>query len=397
MVVLQSLRRSVGRQVKTCRRSLTPATLKSSSSIQYQYQPERGMAIDRQLTRGEYERGPGGRSSVAGINSSIFGGTGFLGKYLCFELGKTGHRVYLANRGDTEDVRQLKVAFDLGMFAHLPYHIQDSDSIKEVMEGTDVCVNMIGKYYETRHAVPVRSGNKSFVNFTFEEIHIDAPARLAKIAKEMGVERMVHVSALGADKDSASDWLRTKALGEEAVKAEFPEVTIVRPGPLFGPEDRLLNGFAMNADRLPFVPLIEGGQSLVQPAYVSDVADAITVLVEDTEGEFNGKVFELAGDEDFTWEELMQFTYDVTYQKPRILPISKEVAFAMGDLLGLLPKPIFTKDEILLNLSDRIITADENSGILTYKDLDITPTKMEDVAFRYLHRKLFFYQHASSK
>ena len=77
---------------------------------------------------------------------------------------------------------------------------------------------------------------------------------------------------------------------------------------------------------------------------------------------------------------------DVTYQKPRILTISKEVAFAMGDLLGLLPKPIFTKDEILLNLSDRIITADENSGILTYKDLDITPTKMEDVAFRYLHR-----------
>ena len=161
---------------------------------------------------------------------------------------------------------------------------------------------------------------------------------------------------------------------------------IVRPGPLFGPEDRLLNSFAMNADRLPFVPLIEGGQSLVQPAYVSDVADAITALVEDTEGEYNGKVFELAGEEDFTWEELMQFTYDVTYQKPRILPISKEVAFAMGDLLGLLPKPIFTKDEILLNLSDRILKADKDSGILTFKDLDVTPTKMEDVAFRYLHR-----------
>lgn len=376
MVVFQSVRRSVSRHFKS-----------PSSSQKYQYQIQRGMAIDKQLIRGEYEKGPGGRSSIAGINSSIFGGTGFLGKYLCFELGKTGHRVYLANRGDTEDVRQLKVAFDLGMFAHLPYHIQDEDSIKEVTEGTDVCVNMIGKYYETRHAVPVRSsGNKSFVNFTFEEIHIDAPLRLAKIAKEMGVERMIHVSALGADKDSPSDWLRTKALGEEAVKAEFPEVVIVRPGPLFGPEDRLLNSFAMNADRLPFVPLIEGGQSLVQPAYVSDVADAITALVEDTEGEYNGKVFELAGEEDFTWEELMQFTYDVTYQKPRILPVSKEIAFAMGDLLGLLPKPIFTKDEILLNLSDRILEADEKSGILTFKDLEITPTKMEDVAFRYLHR-----------
>lgn len=149
---------------------------------------------------------------MAGFNTSLFGGTGFLGKYLQFELGKVGTRLWLANRGDEQDVRQYKVAFDLGQWASVPYSIRDEDSIKRVLEGSDIAINCIGKYYDTKHMIPYqrRGGKLSNVNFPLEEIHIEAPARLAELAKSVGVERFLHVSALGADEDSPIRFLSTK-------------------------------------------------------------------------------------------------------------------------------------------------------------------------------------------
>ncbi|GAB5037056.1 nadh dehydrogenase [Nannochloropsis oceanica] len=193
-----------------------------------------------QLEKGFKDFGPGGRSSVAGITASLFGGTGFLGKYLQFEMGKVGYRLYLANRGDEQDVRPFKVAFDLGQWASIPYSIRDEDSIKRVLEGSDVAINCIGKYYDTKHMIPYhrnRGGKLSNVNFPLEEIHIEAPARLAEVAKSVGVEHFLHVSALGADPESNVRWLATKGKGEEALKSVFPTATIVRPGRLFGPEE----------------------------------------------------------------------------------------------------------------------------------------------------------------
>ena len=128
------------------RRATTAAAkaAKASKSTHTQTRRALGIFAPHKLERGYNEFGPGGRSSVAGFNTSLFGGTGFLGKYLQFELGKVGTRLWLANRGDEQDVRQYKVAFDLGQWASVPYSIRDEDSIKRVLEGSDVAINCIG-------------------------------------------------------------------------------------------------------------------------------------------------------------------------------------------------------------------------------------------------------------
>lgn len=337
-----------------------------------------------QLEKGFKEFGPGGRSSVAGITASLFGGTGFLGKYLQFELGKVGYRLYLANRGDEQDVRPFKVAFDLGQWASIPYSLRDEDSIKRVLEGSDVVINCIGKYYDTKHMIPYqrRGGKLSNVNFPLEEIHIEAPAKLAEIAKSVGVEHFLHVSALGADSESNVRWLATKGKGEEALKSVFPKATIVRPGRLFGPEDRLLNWFAQAADA-GVVPLFNGGEALLQPTYVSDVVDAMVKIIEDPE-DYEGKTFELAGENNFTWRELMDFTMDITYQKPNVVDLPLAVGEVTSLVLEQLPNPVLTVDDAKLMSTDVIL--EPSSKAMTFKDLGIKPTPLEKVAFNYLYR-----------
>ncbi|TFJ86378.1 hypothetical protein NSK_002586 [Nannochloropsis salina CCMP1776] len=337
------------------------------------------------LEQGFKEFGPGGRSSVAGITASLFGGTGFLGKYLQFELGKTGFRLYLANRGDEQDVRAYKVAFDLGQWASVPYSLRDEDSVKRVLEGSDIAINCIGKYYDTKHLVPHRdaSGKLSNVNFSLEEVHIEAPAKLAELAKSVGVSHFLHVSALGADKDSSVRWLATKGQGEEALKSVFPRATIVRPGRLFGPEDRLLNWFAQNAASFGVIPLFNSGNALLQPTYASDVVDAMVKIIEDPE-DYEGKTFELAGEHNFTWRELMDFTFDITYQKPRVVDLPLAVGEMAAFGLSQLPNPLLTIDDAKLMSTDVIL--EPSSSAMTFQDLHIKPTPLEKVAFNYLYR-----------
>lgn len=272
-------------------------------------------------------------------------------------------------------------------WASVPYSLRDEDSIKRVLEGTDVVVNLVGKHYDTKHLVPsarTAEGRLSNVNFALEEVQAEAPAKLARLAKAVGVERFIHVSALGADAASDVRWLRTKGEGEQRLKEAFPTATIVRPGRLFGPEDRLLNWFATNAQAFGVVPLFNGGDALLQPTYVSDVVDAVVKLVEEgEEAGYDGKVVELANPTNFTWRELMDFTYDVrsvlcvsppgsllslfvlvggrssfsdagvqwclwpsttqvTWQKPRVVDLPQGVGEMAATVLQQFPNPILT-------------------------------------------------------
>mmetsp|Transcript_12571 Transcript_12571/g.16507 ORF Transcript_12571/g.16507 Transcript_12571/m.16507 type:complete len:428 (+) Transcript_12571:53-1336(+) len=322
-----------------------------------------------------------------GITATVFGAGGFLGRYVCQGLANMNARAYLPNRGCEMELRHLKPLFDqncLGQVAFPFYSPRDDDSIRAAMAKSDIVINLIGKYYQPKHVVPVRkiNGKPSRINYTFEEMNVEIPAKIARFAKEMGIRRVIHVSALSSDKESTSDFARTKAEGEEAVKAEFPSAVVVRPAIMYGPEDRFLNWFATAAEKSRFIPLVNGGSPLVQPVYVTDVAKAIEKIVVDAK--YDGKTFDLAGEEDYTWKEVAEFVYDITEQKHRLVNMPGAMAEKLGEFTQELAHPVWTKDIAIQQSVDNIL--DPDSPNLTFADLDIKPRSMEDVAFYFLHR-----------
>jgi len=322
-----------------------------------------------------------------GITATVFGAGGFLGRYVCQNIGAAGVRAYIPNRGCEMELRHLKPMFDqytLGQVAFPFYHPNDDDSIRRALEKSDIVINMIGKYYQTKHVLPFlrKNGKESRINYTFHDMNVDIPSRIARIAKELGIERMVHVSALASDVNSPSDWARTKAEGEAAVRSIFPDAVIVRPSIMFGPEDRFLNWFATAAEKYPFVPLVNGGSPLVQPVYVQDVAKAVALVVQDDQ--WDGRTLDLAGKEDYTWKEVAQFVYDITGQKVRLINFPANMAEKLGEFSQQLPGPVWTKDIAIQQTVDNVL--DPVTPNVTFEDLGIQPEIMERVAFHWLHR-----------
>ncbi|KAJ8612448.1 hypothetical protein CTAYLR_006583 [Chrysophaeum taylorii] len=337
---------------------------------------------------GLLEYGLGGRSSVSGVHAAVFGATGFLGRYVCSELGREGSRVRAGNRGDEMDARHLKVSFDLGQFTAPYYSPRDEASIAAVIGRMSTVVNLEESYYESGNALPTRRGaswrSLSTVNYSFEELHVDTARKFAKAAREKGCETFVHVSDLAADEASESRYAASKALGEKAVLEEFPTATIIRPGVMFGHEDRFLNWFATMAQISGgFVPLVEDGAALKQPVYVLDVAKAVAAICKDPEP-YKGKVFELAGPAEYTLRELAEFTFDITKQRVTLLDTPAFAANFAAGLIEFLPAPLWTRDDVILAQKDTVLAPDTQA--LTFADLDVVPTPIEKAAFSYLHQ-----------
>lgn len=164
----------------------------------------------------------------------------------------------------------------------LPFNTRDKDSIRQAIKKSDIVVNLIGKHYETKHALPVRrsDGKLCRVNYSFEEVHVEVAKTIAELTKEAGIPRLIHVSALSADSKSPSKWNVTKAKGEEVVRKAFPDAVIVKLATVFGPEDRFLNYIAEANSRLPIFPLLRNGSNLLQPVYVNDVAKGIWEIIK---------------------------------------------------------------------------------------------------------------------
>eukprot|EP01041_Mallomonas_annulata_P010507 gene10507-21914_t len=329
--------------------------------------------------------GPGGRASNSGITATVFGGYGFLGRYLVNELGRCGSRVYIPFRGCELEVRHLKPMFDHGQLGLLPFSPRDEESIIRSLKNSDVVVNMIGKYYETKHIVPTRraNGKLSRVNYTFEDVHITIPATIARLAKQAGVKTFIHVSALAASPDSASAWCRSKFHGEAAVRKEFPEAIIIRPSTLFGVEDRFLNLIAESARRMPFFPLINGGSTLLQPVYSGDVGQAIMKIIRNHD-KYEGKNFELTGPAEYTYKEIVEFVTDVTTVKKPLIDIPLSIAHLTGRFLEETITPILTSD-LITQMQEDIIASD-STDVLRLKDLGIEATALDKQAFEYMHR-----------
>lgn len=367
-------------------RRLGHQSLKSSTSLKsiypisdHYYGVDHERYVSTIATKGVghlVRKGTGGRSSVSGIVATVFGATGFLGRYVVQQLAKMGSQVLVPFRGSEDCPRHLKLMGDLGQIVPMKFNPRDESSVKAVMARANVVINLIGRDYETR-------------NFSYEEVHYHMAENLAKISKEHGgIMRFIQVSCLGASPSSSSRMLRCKAAAEEAVLRELPEATIFKPAVMIGTEDRILNRWAHFAKKYGFLPLMGNGSTKIQPVYVVDVASALTTALKD-DGTSMGKIYELGGPEIFTVHELAEIMYDVIREWPRYvnvpLPIAKALATPRELFLNKVPFPLpkpemFNLDQIHAFANDTVVS--ENA--LTFNDLGIVPHKLKGYPIEFL-------------
>nr|KAJ3418858.1 hypothetical protein HK105_007746 [Polyrhizophydium stewartii] len=312
--------------------------------------------------------GQGGRSSSNGHTATVFGATGFLGRYLVNNLGKMGTTVITPYRGTDDERRHLKVMGDLGQIIQLRFDLRREDQIVENLRHSDVVYNLIGRNYETK-------------NFSFERVHVEGARQIARLARENGVAKFIHVSALNASVDSPSRFLRAKALGEQAVLEEFPDATIVRPASLYGHEDKFWNRMGWFARWTPgsFIPVVNGGKTVMRPVYVGDVAMALAKMLRDDAAV--GKVVELYGPREYHYRSLVDMFQSIVLREKNIaylpLPIAKLIASVWERILV---TPVVSADEFQrLAISDKI----GHPGALTFKDFDLSPHTIEETVTRF--------------
>ncbi|MBK1667919.1 complex I NDUFA9 subunit family protein [Rhodovibrio sodomensis] len=299
--------------------------------------------------------------------ATVFGGSGFVGRYIVKRLAKEGWVVRVAVR-DTEKAHFLQPYGNVGQIVRMPVPIQDETAVREAVDGADAVFNAIGLLFEPGGAQ------------TFDEVHVNGPERIARLAAETGVKRLIHVSAIGADKESDSVYARTKAEGETAILKQFPQATILRPSIVIGPEDGFLNFFAQMARISPALPLIGGGKTRFQPVYVGDVADAAMAAVH--ESKTKGKTYELGGPKVYTFKQLMELLLKEIRRKRLLLPIPFGVAQLQAGAAELLPKPLLTRDQVTLLKQDNVV----QKGALSFKTLGLEPQAIEAILPTYLVR-----------
>jgi uncharacterized protein YbjT (DUF2867 family) len=299
---------------------------------------------------------------------TIFGGTGFIGQYLLPKLTAAGAMVRLAVR-DVDAALPLKTSGQVGFVEAVSCNMSDEQSVREAIGNSDYVVNLIGIIFET--------GKK-----TFQNTHVDIPQRIAEACKMNKVKRFVHISAIGANPDSASKYMVTKALGEQVVRKAYPDVTIIRPSVLFGAEDKFFNMFAEMSRTSPFLPIIAGGKQKMQPTYVGDVAEAIVRCLQTAH---EGKLYELGGPAVYTFREIVEYIMSCTGRSRMLLSIPKPVAMVMGSVMQLFPNPSLTTDQVKMTKVDNVV----REGALGFKELDIKPTAVAAIVPLYLERYKF--------
>jgi len=291
---------------------------------------------------------------------TIFGGDGFIGRYVCEYLFKTGVRVRIASR-DPRNSYFLQPLAQVGQFGFEQADITKADSVRNAVKSATAVINLVGIFGRRMDAV-----------------HVDGARNVAEAAREAGARSLVHISAIAADPHSQSNYGRTKGEGETALRQAFPEATIIRPSLVFGPEDDLTNRFAAMA-RLPVLPVIAANRNF-QPVYVRDLARAIGMAALDP-GRFAGKTYEIGGPQVMSMVELHRAILELTGQDPEIVHMPDFVTGLIARL-GFLPGAPITQDQWMMLQRDNIV-----SGKLPgLKAFGIEPTPLAAVGIEWLGR-----------
>ncbi|MCE6961106.1 complex I NDUFA9 subunit family protein [Cereibacter sphaeroides] len=301
---------------------------------------------------------------------TIYGGSGFVGRYIVRRMAKEGWRVRVAVRRPN-DALFVKPYGVVGQVEPVFCNIRDDASVRAVMHGADAVINCVG--------ILAESGRNRF-----QAVQAEGAARIARLAAEQGVQSLVHISAIGADADAASIYSRTKAAGEAGVLSAFPRAVILRPSVIFGPEDDFFNRFAKMARFSPVLPVV-GGDTKFQPVFVDDVAQA---AVAGATGRAAPGIYELGGPDVEPFRDLMKMMLRVIERRKLIVNVPFGVAHLLGgalDLvqkltLGLISNGTLTRDQVR-NLGRDNVVAPGSRGLA---DLGIQPTALEAVLPEYL-------------
>ena len=299
---------------------------------------------------------------------TVFGGAGFLGRHVVRALAKRGYLVRAACRNPNAANYLLPLG-NVGQVQPVQANLRVRWSVDRAVEGADVVVNLVAILFE--------SGRQSF-----EAVH-DFGARAVAEATRAAGARLVHVSAIGADPESDSDYARTKGLGERAVFETLPDSVVFRQSFMFGPEDRFFNKFANMARFTPAMPLI-GGDVRSQPVFVADVAEAIAKAV-DGQAE-PGKIYELGGTQVLTMRESFEEMLAAIERKRWLVPVPWWAANLQASILGLLPNPLLTTDQVKMLQKDNVVSDAAIAEGRTFAGLDIKPRTLASILPSYLWR-----------
>jgi uncharacterized protein YbjT (DUF2867 family) len=301
---------------------------------------------------------------------TVFGGSGFVGRHVVRALAKQGWRVRVAVRRP-DLAGHLQPMGGVGQIMPLQANLRYPDSVMRAVQGADAVVNLVGILFE--------SGGQSF-----DSVQTEGPRAIAMAAAKAGISNVVHVSAIGADAQSPAAYARSKAAGEAAVLEHVPSAIIMRPSIVFGPEDNFFNQFATLARYLPALPLIGGGETKFQPVYVGDVAEAVARALAGKAKP--GTVYELGGPDVRSFRQILEYILAETGRKRPLIPIPFPIAELQGKILGMLPKPLLTRDQVLMLKSDNIVSKTAQSEGRTLEGLGIKPDSVEAIVPSYLYR-----------
>uniref|UniRef100_A0A3P8W535 NADH dehydrogenase [ubiquinone] 1 alpha subcomplex subunit 9, mitochondrial n=1 Tax=Cynoglossus semilaevis TaxID=244447 RepID=A0A3P8W535_CYNSE len=329
--------------------SLSPAIAAAASAGQ-----------QRKLHYAIIPQGKGGRSSASGIAATVFGATGYLGRYVVNRLGRIGSQVVVPYRCDPYYIMFMKPMADLGQFFFMEWDPRNKDTIMKAIEHSNVVINLVGKEYETR-------------NFGFDEVYVDIPQRIAKATKEAGIKKLIHVSHLNADIRSSSKYLRSKAVGEHAVREEFPDAVILKPSDMFGKEDNFLNYFAGErhwfGDTVPMIDL--GKKTVKEPVYVS-----LSHWV------FNF-ILSIYFPDHYLLHDLVEYIYGVIYRPFNPYSIPRPLYHLLARTFAMNPYKAWTSPEKV----DRLHLTDmKHPGLPGLEDLGITPSSLGQRAAEIMRR-----------
>ena len=301
---------------------------------------------------------------------TIFGGSGFIGRYIVRLLAQQGYRIRVAVRRP-DLAGHLQPLGGVGQIKAIQANLRYRWSVDRAVEGADAVINCVGILYQ--------SGGQRF-----DAVQVFGPRAIAEAARAQNISNIVHLSAIGADADSDIAYLRSKGEGEAGILETVPDAVVLRPSILFGPEDGFFNRFAAMAGLTPALPLFGGGVTRFQPVYVGDVAAAAAKAVA---GEAKpGTVYELGGPEVVTFRQCMEIMLETIGRRRLLLPIPFAAGRMMGSVLGLLPKPLLTSDQVRMLELDNVVSEAADDDGRTLSGLGVDETAMDVILPTYLMR-----------
>jgi NADH dehydrogenase len=301
---------------------------------------------------------------------TIIGGSGFVGRHIVRALARRGYRIRVACRRP-DLAGHLQPLGNTGQIMAVQANVRYPASLAAACEGAFAVINLTG----VLHSAGAQS---------FDAVHVFGAEASAKAAKAARARLFIQMSAIGADDKATSAYARSKAEGEARARGQFPGAIVLRPSIVFGPEDSFFNRFADLARFSPFLPLIGGGNTRFQPVFAGDVGEAVARLVD--AGEADGRTYELGGPETFSFRDLMQFTLDTIGRKRLLLPLPWGIAKLQAAVMGLLPKPLLTLDQVELLRHDNVVSEEARREQRTLEGLGVTPQGIEGIVPVYLYR-----------